>query len=32
MLWLKQYKKLFEYDDIELVINEDALLEIAKNN
>ncbi len=27
---LKQYKKLFDYDDIELEIDEDALLEIAK--
>ena len=27
---IKQYKKLFEYDDIELEINDDALVEIAK--
>ncbi len=27
---LKQYKKLFKYDDIDLVINDDALIEIAK--
>ncbi|MBO6115956.1 MAG: ATP-dependent Clp protease ATP-binding subunit ClpX [Ruminococcus sp.] len=27
---IKQYKKLFEYDDIELEINDDALIEIAK--
>ncbi len=27
---IKQYKKLFEYDDIELEIQDDALIEIAK--
>ena len=27
---IKQYKKLFDYDDIELEINDDALVEIAK--
>lgn len=27
---LKQYKKLFDYDDIELVVEKDALIEIAK--
>ncbi len=27
---VKQYKKLFEYDDVELEIQEDALIEIAK--
>ncbi|HPY85844.1 ATP-dependent Clp protease ATP-binding subunit ClpX [Ruminococcus sp. XPD3002] len=27
---IKQYKKLFEYDDIELEIEDDALIEIAK--
>ncbi len=27
---IKQYKKLFEYDDIELEIEDDALVEIAK--
>lgn len=27
---IKQYKKLFEYDDIELVVEDDALIEIAK--
>ncbi|MBR3422405.1 MAG: ATP-dependent Clp protease ATP-binding subunit ClpX [Ruminococcus sp.] len=27
---VKQYKKLFDYDDIELEINDDALVEIAK--
>ncbi len=27
---IKQYKKLFEYDDIDLVIEDDALIEIAK--
>ncbi len=27
---IKQYKKLFEYDDIELVIEDEALIEIAK--
>lgn len=27
---IKQYKKLFEYDDIELEIDDDALIEIAK--
>lgn len=27
---IKQYKKLFEYDDIELEVDEDALIEIAK--
>ena len=27
---IKQYRKLFEYDDIELEINDDALIEIAK--
>ncbi len=27
---LKQYKKLFEYDNVELVVNEDALSAIAK--
>ncbi len=27
---IKQYKKLFEYDDVELEINDDALIEIAK--
>ena len=26
---IKQYKKLFEYDDIELVVEDDALIEIA---
>ena len=27
---IKQYKKLFEYDDVELEIEEEALIEIAK--
>lgn len=27
---IKQYRKLFEYDDIELVVEDDALIEIAK--
>ncbi len=27
---IKQYKKLFDYDDIELEVEEDALIEIAK--
>ncbi|MDD7516738.1 ATP-dependent Clp protease ATP-binding subunit ClpX [Ruminococcus flavefaciens] len=27
---IKQYKKLFSYDDIELEVNDDALIEIAK--
>lgn len=27
---IKQYKKLFEYDNIELVVEDDALIEIAK--
>ena len=27
---IKQYKKLFEYDDVELEIQDDALIEIAK--
>lgn len=27
---LKQYRKLFEYDDIELEIEDDALIEIAR--
>ncbi len=27
---IKQYKKLFEYDDVELEIDDDALVEIAK--
>lgn len=27
---IKQYRKLFEYDDIELEVNDDALVEIAK--
>ncbi len=27
---IKQYKKLFDYDDIELVVEDNALLEIAK--
>ncbi len=27
---LKQYKKLFNYDDIDLVVEDDALIEIAK--
>jgi ATP-dependent Clp protease ATP-binding subunit ClpX len=27
---IKQYSKLFEYDDIELVVEDDALIEIAK--
>ena len=27
---LKQYKKLFDYDNIDLIVEDDALMEIAK--